>query len=289
MQGAGQHSTALATSRDLGNSRLVLGMGDFEKSLPHSGSILGCLPGWPCGSEGLCQQPKSRGPLSSAQQSVFEFAIDHHDGSSSSGSHASPQVQIQSQPAAAASTRIPAQPCTSSNGIKTRQRSRRLASKRAQHATQDSLENPAVTQTADEANQRNPEADHQFKQILGQVPSALGQAPFGCRPTNHLTIAEIQKELSLDHSLLVPRLSSSNDPVPCGASGPQVGNSLLTLDQALESMSPSKGFSLSLHNPFEDAAGNSSWEVPVRAEGREAQNGPGSDDSATCHQVRYCT
>ena len=267
--GAGQDGIALDNALGLGHSLLRF---DFENALNPSfnlASSSGSLPGWPLETEGISSQPQ--GTALSAHQSVLQFpAMDLHDGFSSCGSHDRPHaIQTLSQP------------CISSSGVKTRQRSKRLATKRTQHPTEDSPESSPVTQSARESVQQNPEADHQFRQILEQAPTALRQMPSCTYPAAQLAAEQLHNELSLGQDLLVPRLSSSNYPAPPES---HLGAAVMTLDEALESMSPSKGFGW--NNPFEKALGNSPVLFPAKPEGwREKQNSLVSNASARCDQV----
>lgn len=266
--GARQDGIALDNAFGLGHS--LLGF-DFENALNPSSNLAsssGSLPGWPLETEGILSQPQ--GTALSARQPVLQFpAMDLHDGFSSCGSHDRPHaIQTLSQP------------CISSSRVKTRQPSKRLASKRAQHATEDSPES-SPGQSARESVQQNPEADHQFRQILEQAPTALRQMPSCTYPAAQLAAEQLHNELSLGQDLLVPRLSSSNYPVP---SESHLGAAVMTLDEALESMSPSKGFGW--NNPFEKAMGNSPVLFPAKPEGwQEKQNSLASNASARCDQV----
>ncbi len=252
--GAGQDATALGLDFGLG-----------QHSLPDA-AVLDTLPAFSLPSfEG--------GGISSALlPSVFQFP-GTHDGLSSSGSH---PLLIQSEAGGASQPK----PCSSSNGTKARPHSRRLASKRAQHEAQDSPESPVRAQSVQRSSKQNPEADHQFRQILGKGANALGLLP----SAGHLNISQIQKELSLKHGLLVTGQSSNTAARTCVPHG---GAGVMTLDQALDSMSPT-GFGMGLQNPFDKAAGDDGWEFSASAKGNERwQEGhrDSSNASATCHEV----
>ena len=258
----------------------LLGFGNDNGLSPllSFSSVLGSLPGRPLG--GSPPRPQGQSFASPLLQSAPDG--DPHDGSSSSGSH---PIQMQSQSAVASQ----AQPCGSSNGILTRPRSRRLASKRAQRVAQDSLESSPVPESADKDGERNPEADHQFRQILGQGATTAGQLPSRRCIAEHFDISQIQKELSIRHGKLLPRSSSSQHPLAMPSQGG--GEGVITLDEALDSMSPTTGLSMGMLSPFGNLAG-SSWEIPAGAGAhdgvQEGQKGPSSDASATCHEVA-CT
>ncbi len=266
--GAGQDAAALETGL------LGFGLGLGQHSLPDAANVLDSLPALSLPSfEGNSPSKQEGGTPSGLLHSVFQFPSTH-DGSSSSGSH---PLLIQSEAAAASQP----QPCSSSNGTKARPRSRRLASKRAQHEAQDSPESPVRAQSVQRGSKQNPEADRQFRQMLGKGANALGQLP----SAGHLNISQIQKELSLKHGLLVTGQSSNTAARPCVPHG---GAGVMTLDEALDSMSPT-GFGMGLQNPFENAAGDDCWEFPASAEGNEGwQEGQrdSSNASATCHEVR---
>ena len=257
---------------------LGFGVNNGYSPLLNFTSVLGSLPGRPLG--GSPPRPQGQSFASPLLQSVPDS--DPHDSSSSSGSH---PIQMQSQPAVASQ----AQPCGSSNEILTRPRSRRLASKRAQRVAQDSLESSPVPESADKDGERNPEADHQFRQILGQGATTAGQLPSRRCIAEHFDISQIQKELSIRHGKLLPRSSSSQHPLAMPSQGG--GEGVITLDEALDSMSPTTGLSMGMLSPFGNLTGNS-WEIPVGAEGhdrvQEGHKGPSSDASATCHEVA-CT
>ncbi len=251
----------------------LLGFGLGQHSLPNAAGVLDTLPALSLPRfESDPPQKQEGGTPSALLHSVFQFP-GIHDGSSSSGSH---PLAIRSEAGGASQP----QPCSSSNGTKARPRSRRLASKRAQHEAQDSPESPVRAQSTERGSKQNPEADHQFRQILGKGASALGQLP----SAGHLNISQIQKELSLKHGSLMTGLSSNTAArlcVPHGRAG------VMTLDEALDSMSPT-GFGMGLQNPFETAAGDDSWEFPASAEGNEGwQEGhrDSSNASVTCHEV----
>ncbi|DBA71141.1 TPA: PSII 6.1 kDa protein, variant 3 [Trebouxia sp. C0005] len=263
--GAGQDAAAM------GNGPLGFGLG--QHSLPDAPAVLDTLPALSLLKfEGDPPQQQEGAAPSTLLPSVFQLSSTH-DGSSSSGSH---PLRIQNEAGAASQP----QPCSSSNGTKARPRSRRLATKRAQHEAQDSPESPVRAQSTERASQQNPEADHQFKQILGKGANALGQLP----SAGHLNIGQIQKELSLKRGLLMTGQSSNTAAKP---SVPHGGAGVMTLDEALDSMSPT-GFAMGLQNPFENAAGDGSWEFPASAEGNERWQGghrDSSNASATCHEA----
>lgn len=64
-------------------------------------------------------------------------------------------------------------------------------------------------------------------------------------------------------SLPLPCLSSCTDQNACGSQTAAV----LTLDQALESISPTHDVSLEVDNPFEQVARDSTWRLPPWSEG----------------------
>jgi len=265
--GAGQDAAALETGL------LGFGLGLDQHSLPDAANVLDSLP--------ALSLPRFEGDSPQKQEGVTPLGLLHsvfqfpgtYDGSSSSGSH---PLLVQSEAGGASHP----QPCSSSNGTKGRPRSRRLASKRAQHEAQDSPESPVKAQSTERASKQNPEADHQFIQMLGKGANALGPLP----SAGQLNISQIQKELSLKHGLLMMGLSSNTAARPCVPHG---GAGVMTLDEALDSMSPTS-FGMGLQNPFENAAGDDCWEFPASAEGNEGwQEGQrvSSNASATCHEV----
>ncbi len=264
--GAGQDAAALGTG--------LLGFGLGQHSLPDAAAVLDTLPALSLTYEGNPPQKQERSTLSALLHTVFQFPSTH-DGSSSSGSHPLP---IQSEAGAASQP----QPCSSSNGTKARPRSRRLASKRAQHEAQDSPESPVRAQSVERGSKQNPPADHQFRQVLGKGANVLWRLP----SAGHLNISQIQKELSLKHGSLMTGLSCNTAARPCA---PHVEAGVMTLDQALDSMSPTTDFSMGLPNPFENAAGDDSWDFLASAEGNEGwQEGRrdcASNASVTCHEV----
>ena len=265
--GAGQDAAALETG--------LLGFGLGQPSLPDAAAFLDTLPALSLPRfEGDPTQKQEGATPSALLPSVFVQLPGTHDGSSSSGSHPLP---MQTQAGGASQP----QPCSSSNGTKARPRSRRLASKRAQHEAQDLPESPVRGHRVDRSSKQNPEADHQFRQMLGKGANALGPLP----SAGHLNISQIQKELSLKHGSLVTGVSSNTATRLCVPHG---GAGVMTLDEALDSMSPATGFGMGLHNPFEDTAGDDSWEFPASVEGHEGwQEGHrvSSNASVTCHEV----
>ena len=265
--GAGQDAAALETG--LLGFGLCLG----HHSLPDATAVLDTLPALSLPRfEGDSPQKQEGLTPSGLLHSVFQFP-GTHDGSSTSGSH-----PLLSQSKAGCASQP--QPCSSSNGVKARPRSRRLASKRAQHEAQDSPKSPVRAHSVQRGSKQKPEADHQFRQMLGKGANALGLLPYA----GHLNISQIQKELSLKHGLLVTGQSSNTAARPCV---PHCGAGVMTLDEALDSMSPT-GFGMGLQNPFENAAGDDCWELPTSAEGNEGwQEGQrdSSNASATCHEV----
>ncbi|KAL0030750.1 hypothetical protein WJX77_004631 [Trebouxia sp. C0004] len=266
--GAGQDAAAMHTG--------LLGFCLGQHSLPHAAAVLDTLPALSLPRfENNPPQKQERGTPSALLHSVFQFP-SAHDGSSSSGSHPLP---FQSEAGGASQP----QACSSSNGTRARPSSRRLVSKRAQHEAQDSPESPVRAQNTERASKQNPEADHQFRQIMGKGANAMGQVP----SAGHLNISRIQKELSLKHGSLMTELSSNT---AARLHGSQGGAGIMTLDEALDSMSPTD-FGMGLHNPFESAAGEDSWDFPASAEGNEGwQQGrrdPASNASATCRESYY--
>ena len=147
--------------------------------------------------------------------------------------------------------------CDSKAGIITRQRSsKKLASKHAQHDVQDS---PPASPA-----QRKPEAALPHS-ISGQLEPALEA-----------------KQPSHEDNLVLPGLSSCKEPASCDTQSAAV----LTLDQALDAMTPPQSFSLGLHNPFEAVArGDCTWQVTSRLGGSEGRDGRASSCSTiTCDE-----
>ena len=229
---------------------------DGYRLLQGMTSTLGSGPGWRLGSEGSTGQPQDRNASPAPVSALSGFGANN--STSSSGSRGSAQLQ----------SRLT---CDGTAGACTRQRSsNRLASKHAQHATQDSLPR--------EPAERKPEAGLKFEDAFGQTLSQ-----------------QRQSEAALLHRVpgLVPGAKqplqegswsphrSCKGPAPCDT------KAVLTLDQALDSMSATQSFSLGLYNPFAAAAagGDSTWQIPSRAGGSEGQDGRASSCSTvTCDQ-----
>ena len=256
-------AAAIAPALSRGMSSLALA--DRIKDLQSSAGMLGSAPAWQPGSQGNLEQPSNQGSTAAPQQAFSNFGA--MDGTSSSGSQGSARLRQSDDPPGRTA------------GLNSRQRSsKRLASKRAQQDLQDS---PQSSPTL-----RNPEADITFREILGQ--NLLGQLPGSALPhrlpegnAGQLALNLGPKQPPLLGKASLPRLSSSEEPMPRDTQAPAV----LTLDQALDSMSPTQKFSLELHNPFAEAANNSAWQLPARAEGSEGQGGRASPSSTvTCHQ-----
>lgn len=265
--GASQEGQAqaptIAPALSTGLSSLALA--NRIKSLQSSAGLLGLEPAWPVGSEGNLEQPHNHCSSAAAQQGFSGFGA--MDDASSSGSQGSGRFKRSIDPPGRTAD------------LNSRQRSsKRLASKRAQQDVQESPQSSPIL--------RNPEADLTFREILGQNLS--GQLPGPALPprlpegnTGQLALELGSKQPSLEENLSLPRLSSSMEPVPSGTQAPAV----LTLDQALDSVSPTQSFSLGLHNPFAEAANDSTWQLPAKAEGSEGQGGRASPSSTvTCHQ-----
>ena len=233
---------------------------DGYKLLQDAASIVGSGPGWRLGSEGSTGQPQGRNASPAPLSALSGFGANN--STSSSGSQGS--AQLQSGPTRDGT----ACACT-------RQRSsRRLASKQAHHATQDSLSR--------EPAERNPEAGLKLKEVLDQTLSDHKQrgAAQPHRVSGHLGSDPGAKQ-PLQEGSWRPHSSSSKGPAPCDT------KAVLTLDQALDSMSATQSFSLGLYNPFAAAAAgsDSTWQIPSRAEGSEGRDGRASSCSTvTCDQ-----
>ena len=249
MGGAGQHGNSPCEAIHL----FGIPNADAYKLLQHPPTTLGS--GWQLGSEGSPSQPQGS-PASPASLSALS-GFGTSNGTSSSGSQGSAQPP-QGGP-----------PCDSTACASPRLRSsKRLASKHAQHAAEDSLPR--------EPAQHSP-ADSKFTQILGQTLSE--QQPSGPALLHRLSGSALgTKQPSSQKGCWKPH-SNHKGPAPSDT------KAVLTLDQALESMSASQSVTLGLHNPFAAAAGDSAWQMPSRAEGSEGHDGRASSCSTvTCHQ-----
>ena len=232
---------------------------DGYNLLQDTTSMLGSGPGWRLGSEGSVGHPQGRNASPAPLSTLSSFGAKNSTSSSGSQDSAQPQ----SRPT-----------CDGTAGACTRQRSsKRLASKHAQHATHDSL----VTEPAG----RSPEADLKFKEILGHTFSEQKQSG---QALPHIKSEQIGSDLGAKQPLQEgswSRYSTSKGSAPCAT------KAVLTLDQALDSMSTTQSFSLGMHNPFAAAAagGDSTWQIPSRAEGSEGREGRASSCSTvTCEQ-----
>lgn len=246
--GAGQHGNSPSEAMHLFG---VLNA-DAYKLLQHPPTMLVSGSGWQLGPEGSPIQPQGR-PASPASLS----ALSNFGGTSSSGSQGSAQP------------RQLVRPCGSTACANTRLRSsKRLASKHAQHAAQDLL--------AREPAQHSPEADLKFRQILGQ--SLSEQQHSGPVLLHRLSGSDLGVQQPSQEGCWRPH-SNHKGPAPSDT------KAVLTLDQALESMSATQSVTQGLYNPFAAAAGDSTWQIPSRAEGSEGRDGRASSCSTvTCHQ-----
>lgn len=240
---------------------LQYGDTDMIKPLQQSESMVGPCPGWRLGSEGSSGRPHCKG-ASPAPLSALSAFPSRSDTTTSSGSLSS------------APHRHPRRTCDRTAGINTPQRSsKRLALKQAQRDTQGS---PASSLT-----QLHPETELRLEEVLGQpLPGRGGPAlPYRLRGQlgDDLGVRQISQEGSL-----LPGLSNCKGPAPCET---QAAYSVLTLDQALDSINPTASLPMGLQNPFEAVAGDSSWQTPSRAEGTEGRDGRASPCSTvTCLQ-----
>lgn len=228
---------------------------DAYKLLQHPTTVLRSGPCWQLGSEGSPSQPQGRPPSPASLSALSGF--DTNNGTSSSGSQGSAQPR-QSGP-----------PCDSTAYANTRRRSsKRLASKHAQHASEDSMPRAPA--------QRSPEADMKFRQILSR--SLSEQQPSGSALLHRLSGSDTAVKQSSQEGCWRPH-SHHKGPAPSDT------KAVLTLDQALDSMSASQSCTQGLYNPFAAAAGDGAWQIPSRAEGSEGPDGRASSCStATCHQ-----
>lgn len=236
---------------------------DRYKLLQDTASILGSRPGWRLASEGSMGQPQGRNVTPAPMSALSDFGAKGTSSSGSQGSAQLPSAQQVSRPT-----------CDSTAGACTRQRSsKRLASKHAQHGIQDSL--------LREPAERSPEADLKFKEILGQTLSEQKQSGKALpHRVSGRSGSDPGAKQPLQEGSWSPH-SSCKGPVSCDT------KAVLTLDQALESISTTQSFSLGLYNPFAAAAagGDSTWQIPSKAEGSEGRDGRASPCSTvTCDQ-----
>lgn len=263
-QAAGSRSGQNGDSPSEGMRLFGICNADGYKLLQETTSALGSRPGWRLGSEGSIGQSQGRKVNSAPLSALSDFGANK--GTSSSGSQGSAQLPSAQQ--------VSRPTCDSTAGACTRQRSsKRLASKHAKHATQGSL--------LREPAERSPEADLKFKEILGQTLSEQKQSKTALphRVSGHLA-SDLGAKQPLQEASWSPH-SSCKGPASCDT------KAVLTLDQALESISTTQSFSLGLYNPFAAAAagGDSTWQIPSRAEGSEGQDGRASPCSTvTCDQ-----
>ena len=257
---AGSQQASAKKAPAVSKGLFELSLVDKIKALQKPAGASGSGPVWCSGCQGSLEQPQVQ---SSVSQETFSTVCT---GSSGSQGSARPGLS--------------ADRSGSAGGILKKQRSsKRLASKRTHYThTQDLLQSSAA--------QRNPEADLKFKEILGQTFAAqLHRTPmppgiFEGSPGQITT--DQPKQPSTEETSLLSRLSSSLEP----AVDDSQATAVMTLEQALDSMSPTQSFSLGVHNPFEQAANDDTWHFPPsRAEGSEGQGGRASPSStATCHQ-----
>lgn len=232
---------------------------DGYNLLQGTTSILGSGPDWQLGSEGSIGLPQGRNAGPAPLRALPGFGANN--GTSSSGSQGS--AKPRSKP-----------PGDSTLGVCTRQRSsKRLASKHAQPATQDSL--------LREPAKHNPKTDLKLKEMLGHTLSEQKQSG---PALPHRALGHLGSDLGAKPPLQEGNWSPHSS---CKGPGPCDTKAVLTLDQALNSMATTQSFSLGLYNPFAAAAagGDSTWRIPSRAERNEGRNSRASSCSTvTCDQ-----